>query len=792
MSDSNSGAGYANDLLASQLKNLLSDEVSESDIRWSYRKAAAVLSFFDMENIHPTDGLTPDRTQALESLYSDSLLIYDENRRPHWMLRGDTRKDALKRLGNVQNIKVALDANPQRPDDPLQQALEAYVFQRAKPLESQDHQGLLNTLQVAEWLNGLVAGVPEPQTVVQKIEIQNFLASFRFLVGDHFRGREDELSQLSEYVGVMSASGLSALISRGFRYVTNQTTRPPLVIHGPGGVGKSTLLAKFILDHLLLRNPDSPDSAPRDSLDTDPNRFPFAYLDFDRASLIAEEPVTLLIEAVRQLEIQFPESAVSLKKVRDEWNRRIGSRSVRKREPQGTVPKPIRVDNRDLFLQEFAEEIKPLTIGEKPLLLVLDTFEEVQYRSKAFVEELFVFLHELQQLVPTLRTVLSGRAPVESSFPTEALPMSIFDPKIAEGFLLSHGVTDPELAKLVAAQVGGSPLTLKLAVQLLRGRPEEAGAKGIKDLRVRDSLLRRLEDGAIQVQLFTRILEHIHDPEVRKLAHPGLVLRRITPELILRVLAKPCGVEVKDMDQAKSLFEELSKEVALVSQAGDNSLEHRSDLRKVMLEPLRKDKREKVEEIHRAAVEYYSVFDDGISRAEEIYHRLSLGIEREILEERWQDGVQHFLNSAIEELPVKAKAFLAARLGIDIDETVWPEAELEDWEIHTEQRVRDLMDLRQPLPALAALRQRSQRSAKSHLPALEKDVLITALASMQGYFSTYNTLRIKRATMNKLYQSLLGCLGKSVSAEDLVSIRRTLKITAGGSKTNEATQSTEN
>lgn len=787
MSDMESGPGYANDLLASKLKNLLGNELNESDVRWSYRKAASVLSFFDMQSIKPVDRISAGKDEALESLYPDSQIVYDDKHQPHWTLRSDARRDALKRLQSLENIKLALDSNPTRPADPLQQTLEAYIFQNAPSLEQQSHQDLLRTLQVSEWLNGLIEGVPEPKLVLQRLEIENLLASFHFLVGDHFRGREAELNRLAEYVGVIETGSISSLLSRGYRYVFSLTEKPPLVIYGPGGVGKSTLLAKFILDHLLLTAPAAPGDGQAVTTDNDTQRFPFAYLDFDRASLIAEEPITLLIEAVRQLEIQFPDSAVSLKKLRDSWTTRIASRSLRRRSGQ-SVPEPARVDNRTLFLDEFADEVKTLTIGDKPLLFVLDTFEEVQYRSRAFVDELFDFLEKLQKRIPTLRTVLSGRAPIQSKeFKTEDLAISIFDSEIAQGFLMSHGISDPELATLLAAQVGGSPLTLKLAVELLRR--EEAGTKGIKNLKVRDSLLRRLEDGAIQVQLFTRILEHIHDPEVAKLAHPGLVLRRITPELIFKVLAGPCGVEVKDLEQAKRLFEELSREVALVSQAGDNALVHRPDLRKVMLEPLRNDKRDKVDEIHRNAVKYYEEFDDPVSRAEEIYHRLSLGIERDILNERWQEGVQQYLGTAIEELPAKGKAFLAAKLRLEIDEAVWAEADLEDWEIHASQRTRDLLELRQPLQALAALRQRSERTKNSGLPAIEKETLIVALTTMQGYFSTYHTLQVKRATMAKLYQTLFNCLrSPDFSAETLVSVRESLNIKYAGGELNESTK----
>ena len=403
-------SGYANDLLASKLKDLLGDELNESDVRWSYRKAASVLSSFEMQSIQPFEGVEGDQETALESLYSESQLILDENHRPRWMLRSDTRRAALERLEGVDNIKKALLSVSDRPNDSLQKTLESYIFQTAPPLEKQSHQELLRTLQVSEWLHGIVSDVPDPQFVLQKLEIENLLSSFRFLVGDHFRGRTAELSRLSDYVGIMEATSLSSLVTRSLRQIFSLNEKPPLVLHGPGGVGKSTLLAKFVLDHVMQAT-----TSNLESMEVDSNRFPFAYLDFDRPSLIAEEPITLLIEALRQIEVQFPNSSKSLRKLREAWNQRIESRTARKRQPAGSAESASRIDKRDLFLDEFAEEIKPLVAGDIPLLFILDTFEEVQYRSRAFVEEVFDFLESLQKRIPTLRAVLSGRAPIEST-----------------------------------------------------------------------------------------------------------------------------------------------------------------------------------------------------------------------------------------------------------------------------------------------------------------------------------------------------------------------------------------
>jgi hypothetical protein len=74
------------------------------------------------------------------------------------------------------------------------------------------------------------------------------------------------------------------------------------------------------------------------------------------------------------------------------------------------------------------------TAEDLPFLLVLDTFEEVQYRSADVVRELGSFLSELQSAIPRLRTVIAGRAPI-GDFETEELELGALDDAAAVGYL---------------------------------------------------------------------------------------------------------------------------------------------------------------------------------------------------------------------------------------------------------------------------------------------------------------------------------------------------------------------
>jgi hypothetical protein len=335
----------------------------------------------------------------------------------------------------------------------------------------------------------------------------------------------------------------------------------------------------------------------------------------------------------------------------------------------------------------------------------------------------FLEMLRRRELLPELRCVLASRAVLRASstqepppFATQELPLNEFDSEAAVGYLASQGITDPQTAVALAAQVGGNPLSLKLAAEDY----QKEGLSGLSEVGGGLRLFFAVDAAEIQGQLYRRILQHIADLEVRALAHPGLVLRRVTAEVIRKVLSGPCGVAVPDKARADDLFEKLAREVSLVTREGD-VLTHRPDVRRVMLGQLRNDpeKRELVRAIHRAAVAYYKDFDDPAARAEEIYHRLSLGQKSDTIRARWDDRVGPLLASSLEELPPESRAFLATRLGVDVDAEARQQALLADWESNAARRADDLIRLNKPGEALAVLQERQERTPGSPLYLLE-------------------------------------------------------------------------
>lgn len=662
-----------------------------------YHESAAVLSSFDLKELKPnSDTATEDR----ESLIADSFLIYDHQKRPKWTLQPHIRKDVLRQLGSKASLKSAIATNPKRPDDNIQRLLESYVSNSPPDITALGIDDLTAVCQIIEWFDGtdILDNLPTLNEVTNRLAYRRLIEPFQKLTGDFFSGREKQLRTIEKYIRELPADEL-AKKSPDFAGDSGENAAPPLVplmIYGPGGVGKSTLIAKYILDHISTVD-----------------RFPFAYLDFDRRGLLPEEPATLLIEIVRQIGVQFPDTQELAEQLRQDLQNELASAARASQNKRHLTDKYALVWSdiklKTGFLKNLDALFFSLKVKELPFLLILDTFEEIQMRNRQYISQLWEFLKELQKVVPGLRVLLSGRAPLKD-YPVEELEISDFDNAAAEGFLRHNNVRPIALVKEIIERVGGSPLSLCLAVDIF----EKEGDKSAK-------FFHNLLKNRIQGQLYTRILEHIVDKDVRKLAHPGLILRLITREIILEVLAEPCGVKIKTIEEAQVLFDKLAEDMTLVIPEGKDVLRHIPELRRLMINLLRQDKKKKAKvlEIQTSAIRYYEKFSEPLYRAEEIYHRLALKQDHKLIAERWISGVEPYLYKAIEELEPLEKAFLAARLNLDLDDDVLESSSQEDWEKIIEVRVSALLQQNEIAEAQAALGERAARLPASRLYLLE-------------------------------------------------------------------------
>ncbi len=761
------------------------EQPEEINLDSTFLEAAAVFVFYDPKTIQPAGGDFSDeiREEAIRELIGCSEMVLDTNQaaqaaveapdpqklmaaqrntaaiarmaiaagdakglktsqwalnpkidnRVRYYLKDDVRRQVLGNLLKQNRVNQALEANgttDQLDGGVLQQVFTRCLLKDFPVLESLDLE-MLNALdRVVDWLSGTgIAGLlPAPREIRRRIEVLEVFKPFKHLTGQYvggkfveqFRGRRQELSTLRKYVGVAPPQGVLETAQRFVQHYIDQVfdlqKSPPLLIYGLGGVGKSTLLAKFILEHAEAHQKD---------------RFPFVYLDFDRPHLSALEPETLLIEAARQLSIQYadvdalaPSFAAFLKR----WEKASFILSDSK-STESVFLKPdvaarqTRTDREEILLEFVGLAEKLSKRDYKPFLIVLDTFEEVQYKGRDYVEVLYGFISQLQLQYPLLRVVIAGRSPIRE-FRTQPLPITDLDQEAAKGFLMRLGLVDPKAIELIVAKVGGNPLSLKLAAELVKNADvrelEQTSLSSPRYL----FFEKRFSELEVQGVLYRRILAHVHNPTVRKLAHPGLVLRYITPDLILKVLAEPCQLPIASMEEATAVFNEMSREVSLIQQEGADKLKHRPDVRKVMLKLIRESKPDTVEEIHRRAADYYAKKNDITSRAEEFYHRLSLNQSPRALDVRWLDGIQKYLLRSFDELPPKGQAYLSARVGMESDDlSIWEEADIEDQERRLVRKVAELLNSGLPERALGLIAENATKVGNSMLSFLHAKAL---------------------------------------------------------------------
>lgn len=685
-----------------------------SDRDWACFEVAAVLAYFRPDQFRLPSALEPEPFGTFSCVVKECRPIRDESGAECLTLGKELRRRALQRLGSRSAIENLLVSIAPRPENTLQQVFESYVCGTAKSLDAQSGEELRCTLDVIDWLWGLDIPLPRPGEVTKRIEIQSLLEPLRQLVGSSFVGRARELDLLREYVQALPPESAYDVFRRAVKW---NSAEAPLLIYGEGGVGKSTLVAKFLLDHAVSQ--------------LDP--FPFAYLDFDRVDLSPENPISLLAEIVRQISLEFPRSFILGNSLVRRWKDKLASSA----DPSDTralegddigAEVGAALDIRP-FVQELAHFLWRDYFITRPFLLVIDTFEEIQYRGIDVTEEFFQFLEELQRHLPRLKVVLSGRTSTRDLRlelrrwkELAEIRLDVLDATHALELLRLHGITDVTQAQSVLKQVGTNPLSLTLALCVLDADTGTPDMDGIVDAANRAVAI---SDSVVQGRLYRRILGHVHCEEVRRIAQFAVVLRRIDAPVMQQVLAEPVGITVDEQSFWETLFEEFRREIALVTDNGDGSVHFRSDLRRTMLALLTNDDNSAgiMKQIHGGAVRFYEAQEGVLARAEEIYHRLCLGQSSDKIAARWLPGIEDHLRGVLDELPMDAQPILASRIGAEIDPRAWQRASQVDWERYAIRRSRILLNLGKPEKLLALLHKRQDRTAGSMLYAAEARAL---------------------------------------------------------------------
>ncbi|MDP2270463.1 MAG: AAA family ATPase [Archangium sp.] len=638
------------------------------------RRQAAVRGPFDPLTLIAAEAPGVEPQPLLNELLRDSTVVAQDGRRL-WMMRDDVRREVLAGLSSSELEQ----ATSRAPEDEYAKVLRQLLTGHS-PSPEQGTSQLLLAARVAEWIEGRSPAGSSAADAREQLGFAQLLKPFDELLKDGFAGRAPELRQLRDFVGVRPPESFAGWGQRQLdelsRRVRGWKPSHPFVIHGSGGIGKSTLVARFLTEHARLA---------RDL------RFPFAYLDFDRASLIPRQPLTLLSEIAHQLSFQFPSVAASLADFGVQQRRRLEDMSLEYR--KGTTSaseigagEEVARDPR--LVHEAASQIRralsPLVGEGRPFLLVFDTFEEVQQRASSSVAEIIALLESLSDdgRWNALRVVISGRGPPTKFVTAKELALGDLDRKAALALLERElpALGSNQLAKILK-HVGAAPLSLKVAVSIVRRSMESGGAVEISALLKTDrsflaKALGTFDSEQITVQLYSRELDHLRDEHLRKIVNPGFILRRLTWQLIREVLAVPCGLGEVTEERARALFDKLALHISLVSRDRD-TLVHRPDVRTPLLKLIRRDldaKRPGVfEGVNASAVAFH---ERNGNRVEAIYHRL-LGNDVDAADRvEWTSEIVSGLRSALRDLEgVSAdmlRAWLDHELGVKAVRTLPP------------------------------------------------------------------------------------------------------------------------
>jgi hypothetical protein len=664
---------------------LLPEEEALSPERWPWTAAAAVLGSFRPRGLRPLE----ETSEPALTAFADVVFTTAEGR---WALDERARASALLRLRDDAMLEQAIEANAALSDPHRDWMRRLLALETMPRLASLDTRELAVLDTVTRWLDPLnLPLLIERAEIYAAVERRSLIDPLRKLVGVHFRGRVEELARIE-------------------RHIKGEGDAPTIIISGVGGSGKSSLIGKVLVG-LEDRIGEEPVS--------------FAYVDFDKARHNPRDARGLVEQIARQLRLLYAANA--------ETGRDFsGLESLSAGTDVELAAEVLELDTEfehldvDSLIRELSVRLDRLPRAyPTPLVLILDTCEEVQIQGPGAVADVFALMEKFRSELPRMRLVVSGRgdlAEVARNDPDSILMLGDLDAASADAVLESLGVAASKVRRLVYDRFGGNPLVLHLAAEALRRmKTAEQAFEGVLE---QADAVAAVGIEQIQGMLYDRILGHIGDPEIVKVAHPGLAVRRVDVDVIRDVLAGPCEL---DPSRAEAIFDRLRREVSMFQLEPDGALRHRQDVRRLMLRTMLDVPRvaEIVARIHPLAVAFYTRRNGVGARAEEIYHRLMSGQDPRTMQSLWDPALRESLFPALEDpLPDAARTWLRRRLGLIAAEDERAAWDQEDWEAEAADRVRSWLASAAPQQALDVLAERKERMPGSGLLPLELAALI--------------------------------------------------------------------
>jgi len=677
------------------------------------RKRAAVVGTFDPLRLL-AEVVPGEREEVFEDRIFSALSVSIEEvpdaKEVLWRLKPEARREALQELVAHNELDRTIAQTMPRRGDRFGRILQATLRKRGagndavmQKMSPDDLMLQALALDFARSLPTRMNSGPQERSIDPRILLARQAERRR---QDHVAppklfGRDRDAEALDRYIA--DGSVVSPFV-RLEQPVEAERRLRPLLVTGIGGSGKSALVAD-----LMRRTQRADWSGPI-----------VVYLDFDQRNIALGGEREWLNDLTRQIGFARPELDAPLSKIRSDARQELH----RLTQQRDDVDRLTGTDSLFVVSNMREEMQKVLSVGvlaSQTLVVIIDTFEEVlvrtNLRASSLSQEPFglvlAFLESLTRLnLPdgapvfgAVRAVVAGRAhpfPGEESISARWfegwLEVGELDIESAIEFLQTHGsrrTFTRNRARRIAQSIPRFPLVLKLLVAFAHNRSAREIDEVIGEAQGTGVLSAAASTRVLYSRFLDRLKDHIISDaqgersvprtQLVRLAHPGLALTVVTPELIRHVLAGPAGLGQLDDQQARDLFEALSREVWLVERVGDNAVRHVPVLRRIMLPMLNGDLTvaenanvemlETIRAVHRAAAEWYRSggASDPDATALAAYHDAFLGdiaalasspsLVRRVLDVAGED---------VSAMPVEARAVLRREArsaeGLSIEE----------------------------------------------------------------------------------------------------------------------------
>jgi len=548
------------------------------------------------------------------SILTQILLNFDvirDGEDSKWCLNLNTRETIINSLLKTEILQIEL--NKLLPETDATGLILRKLLKQDFHLDLdsilQSSSEALPLLQALEWLQNINVPKPDIEDIRARWRSLQLLPDQEVLLQNGFVGRVAELKEVRRFVYENNLGNYSPFDS--------------FIINGVGGAGKSSLIAMLCQEILQSKS----------AL--------LAVLDFDKPGMNPSDSSWLEAEITRQIMNEFPQTYRNLNHLRKE---------LRNLE-QSNFPL-------HQLISGLKNELKLKSLDHLPLVLILDTYEEVNQRYlnptiKEWLEDIAGYLEPIQ-----LKIIFSGRFAknphhelgLQSN--VKLLPVDEFDKPVTRLFLKRQGLNQDLVNEIADSKIFPKrPLELKLLAQLFKS-DDSVTVIGLES-ELKDQNSSELFAGII----YRRVLLRIKNPLIRKMAHPGLILRFLTAELIRQVVGPVLDLNIS-VEQSHRIIDDLASYAWLAHRTKDNEVWHRRDLRRSMLKLMIAKDPEAAARIHINAIIYYSDDTFGHSDAIELlYHKMMLWTSEPIddISEKECKMAWSALQPDLDDLPVTAK-----------------------------------------------------------------------------------------------------------------------------------------